>query len=304
MALPTPACFLGLDLRDQITAIYEALVDASGDDTLTAPDCFKGEDSRQQLTDLYAALLAVGSSTSPFDPDALDFIERAGLTDETQKFVANFDVVALKAASLWDSPKIKVFYPILGETDASHSENLVSPLYPIGWSGGLTHNSAGVTGNGTTGFGNLGVAENVLLGGNTNLHFATYISTQPAADAALRMSIAGANAFVSRYRDGGNNLLSFYMAGSQITFTTGFGAVSQVASGSLRMQSAATQSTAAGADPTLGGGNVNVLRFPSGIQYSNLTHSFFSAGAGLSASELNTLYNIVQTSQLLLGRAV
>lgn len=57
MALPTPECFKWLDLRQQITAIYEAIYEAAGSDpSLTPPSCFLGEDQRDQLTDLFAAI--------------------------------------------------------------------------------------------------------------------------------------------------------------------------------------------------------------------------------------------------------
>ena len=62
MALPTADCFKWLDRRDQVTAIYESLYEASPDtEGLTTPECFKGEDQREQLTDIYAAILSITS---------------------------------------------------------------------------------------------------------------------------------------------------------------------------------------------------------------------------------------------------
>jgi hypothetical protein len=61
MALPTTECFLGLDLRDQISFIYEALYNATGSAVLPTPECFKGEDQRQQITDIYGALVDLGA---------------------------------------------------------------------------------------------------------------------------------------------------------------------------------------------------------------------------------------------------
>lgn len=63
MALPTPACFFGLDQRDQLTFIYEVIRNLSGDVMLPTPECFKGEDQRQQATDIYEALLALSSAS-------------------------------------------------------------------------------------------------------------------------------------------------------------------------------------------------------------------------------------------------
>lgn len=59
MALPDVDCFTSLDRRDQLTAIYEALVEASGSEDLESADCFRGQDQRDQITNLYAAVLAL-----------------------------------------------------------------------------------------------------------------------------------------------------------------------------------------------------------------------------------------------------
>lgn len=59
MALPDPICFKALDRRDQYTAIYEALVEASGAEDLESPECFRNEDQRTQITNIYAAILAL-----------------------------------------------------------------------------------------------------------------------------------------------------------------------------------------------------------------------------------------------------
>jgi len=59
MALPDPECFKSLDLRDQVTAIYEAILEASSTPDLPTPECFREEDQRDQLTNLYAAILGL-----------------------------------------------------------------------------------------------------------------------------------------------------------------------------------------------------------------------------------------------------
>lgn len=57
MDLVTAECFKGLDLREQVTQLYNALYTAAGDSSLVTPECFLGLDQRDQITAIYAALL-------------------------------------------------------------------------------------------------------------------------------------------------------------------------------------------------------------------------------------------------------
>lgn len=53
--------------------------------------------------------------------------------------------------------KFKVLYPIVGTTAIAQSFNLIDPsLFQITWVGSLTHDSTGVTGDGSTGYGDTG----------------------------------------------------------------------------------------------------------------------------------------------------
>lgn len=247
------------------------------------------------------AFPAVATYKDPYDAAARSFFTRAGITNGTQINAVNQLVLDLKYYGIWS--KINALYPLVGGTAASHAENLVSSSYQITWNGSVTHNSAGITSDGSTGYGNLNGAENVILGGNTNIHMSAYISTQPAADAAARVTISGGNAYMFRYRDSApTNNMSFYIAGSSIAFATGFVAVSQIVSGSVLMQSGSTQSSASGSDVTLGATNMNILRNTTAIQYSNLTHSFISAGTALLSTDLNKLAGVVLVYETALGR--
>lgn len=66
------------------------------------------------------------------DPDATNFIARAGLTDLTQKTAISKLVKDLKAAGLWY--KWYCLYPFVGGTPNSTACNLVSSKYTINWS--------------------------------------------------------------------------------------------------------------------------------------------------------------------------
>jgi hypothetical protein len=100
-----------------------------------------------------------------YDTDAEAFFTAAGITDVGQKNAVNDLVLSLKADSLWT--KMVALYPFIGGSASTHAVNLKSPgTYDITWYGGVTHNSNGITPNGTTGYGNTGINPSTVL--NTN----------------------------------------------------------------------------------------------------------------------------------------
>jgi hypothetical protein len=89
------------------------------------------------------------------DPDAQAFITAAAITDPTQQAAINTLVVDLKADGLWT--KMKAVYPFVGGTSSTHKFNLKDPrdlnaAFRLVFSGGLTHSSTGIKGNGTNGY--------------------------------------------------------------------------------------------------------------------------------------------------------
>ena len=95
-----------------------------------------------------ARVTAGGSSGGGTDVDAQAFITAASLTDSTQISAVNTLVTGLKSAGIWS--KMTALYPLIGGNATAHSYNLSNPSqYRINWYGGWTHNSNGITGNGT-----------------------------------------------------------------------------------------------------------------------------------------------------------
>lgn len=76
MALPSVECFRGLDLLDQLTALYEALYDVALDDSLVTPECFKGMDVREQMSAYYTAIRAI--NVTP--PEYFEFLQPDGVS--------------------------------------------------------------------------------------------------------------------------------------------------------------------------------------------------------------------------------
>ena len=99
------------------------------------------------------------------------FIKAAGITDSTQQTAIKTLVNDLNGYGLWS--KMKAIYPMVGGTATSHSYNLKDTTkFQITWNGGLTHDSNGVTGNGTNGYGNLNLNPRTHL--STQFSFGTY----------------------------------------------------------------------------------------------------------------------------------
>ena len=88
-----------------------------------------------------------------WDPDATNYIARAGTTNEAVKIAINALVRDLKSSSLWQ--KWYVLYPFAGDNAASSAENLLSSSNRITWSGAVYHTN-GVCGDGFTGYGDTG----------------------------------------------------------------------------------------------------------------------------------------------------
>ncbi len=101
--------------------------------------------------------VAAQSGASVTDSDATAFITAAGITDSTQISALNTLVTDLKTYGLWT--KMKVIYPFVGGSAASHKWNLKDPrdldaAFRLVFNGGWVHSSNGALPNGTTGYAN------------------------------------------------------------------------------------------------------------------------------------------------------
>ena len=91
------------------------------------------------------------------DPDAIAFLNAAGITDGTQAAAINTLVIRMKADGVWT--KMKAIYPFVGGTATSHKFNLKDPrdlndAFRLVFNGGWAHTGTGAKPNGTTGYAN------------------------------------------------------------------------------------------------------------------------------------------------------
>jgi hypothetical protein len=103
--------------------------------------------------------IGILNSASQLDPDAYAFLNASSnLGDTTIVSAINSLVIYLKENNFWS--KIIACYPLVGGTSTKHKWNLKDPrdldaAYRISFSGTITHNSNGVQGDGSTGYGNI-----------------------------------------------------------------------------------------------------------------------------------------------------
>lgn len=114
------------------------------------------------------------------DSDAAAFITASGITDQTQKDAINTLVLDLKGYSIWT--KFKALYPFVGGSATAHKYNLKDPrdldaAFRIVWGGGVTHNSNGVTGNGTNAYGDTKLIPSTQIASSGSFSFGIYNRT-------------------------------------------------------------------------------------------------------------------------------
>lgn len=150
---------------------------------------------------IFGKLIAFNTGASSvaesIDADAQAFITAASITDPTQQSAVNQLVLDLKAASIWGD--LSIINPYVGASATSHRYNLKTATMDTTWNGGITHDSNGVTFNGTTGYGELSFA---MTSGNIyNRSFSTYIRTLTDASSSWDGVYDGTNVFGMAYQN-------------------------------------------------------------------------------------------------------
>lgn len=263
--------------------------------------------------------------SSGYDSDAQAFFTATGITDTTIKNAIDALVVGLKADSLWTL--MKAIYPFVGGTAALHKWNLKDPrdldaAYRIVWNGTLTHDANGVTGNGSSGYGDTKFYPNTNFGSN-NHHLSLYMRTNGSntgneCDFGVYETISGADVTITcmaRYNntsysvgDSGNIVTSNRITNNPGTYNKAFinsrtsttshklyRNGSQIGSTDTTSYSAAYPSPAL----LLFAVNVGSAGTPSAVQYSPKNIAGATIGDGLDdtqSANLTTRWNTFQTS--------
>lgn len=259
--------------------------------------------------------LAFMSGGVGLDPDAVAFLTAAGITDATISSAINTLVIQLKSFGVWT--KLKAIYPFVGGTATTHKFNLKNPAdtnaaFRLVFFGGVTHSATGALPNGTNGYAETYLANNLMP--QTDIHIAYYSRTDtPAADKAVLGSHTGAAQGTFIYpKNGAGNIFSrvnnsafinvpnansqgFYIATKNPSTPT-----------NIEVYKNTTQYLNTSAPATNHISNtIKLFRFgdfPS--EFSDHECAFASIGNGLTQTEANNFYTAVQAFQTTLSRQV
>jgi len=261
---------------------------------------------------------------SYIDLNALTFISASGITDLTQKTAINQLTIDLKSYGLWN--KMKAVYPFIGGTSSTHKWNLINPVdtdngFRLNFFGSITHNSNGITGNGTNAY----ALTYVIPSSNLTLN-STSISIYSRSDVnttsveagvgvnpgrdnrRFSLSIRSSNLFASDQYNSATGRVS-------LTNTSSLGLYTSNRSGS-NSHKGYRNNTQIGTTNTGSSGVISVLSDPIALlciwdmdvltprSLSNKNLSFAHIGDGLTDTEVVNLYSAVQKYQTILGRQV
>lgn len=249
-------------------------------------------------------------SVSRFDPNASAFFVVAGITDPTQKVAINQYILDLKRFSVWSL--MRALYPFVGSSAGQHSYNLVNPAtFQITWNGTVTQDANGVTGDGSTGYGNCGIASDDI-GANGGASF--YARN---TDLGGNRSAFGADDNVNLFRftmDATQKYGIWGQSFGSITLqagapTAGMWAINRTSSTDLELYKNGV-SLATSIVPTTYV-SVPELFYVCALNNTNLPQNFTSLNlalqafhAGMTPTQAANFYTATQTYQTALGRQV
>ena len=273
---------------------------------------------------------AAGSTTtststtacSASDPDAIEFIEDAGITSCTEKVAINNLVIALKEFGIWN--KMYAIYPFVGGSASSTAFNLKNPAqYNLSYTGGLTYASTGVKPNGTTGFANTGLNPFTDVTNPNSISIGVYSRENPDVN-TFRVQIGayesgGTNPETSIFfwDNGGVDTQTTYLGDQQIITVapknsfSGFHVATRTSDSLFKyfrnnVSQGTNTTTVTGALPNR---DIYVFATNSSIAggadlFSDLELAFAFIGNGLSDSEVANYTTAVAAFQTALGRNV
>jgi hypothetical protein len=257
-----------------------------------------------------------------FYPETANFIQSAGITDETQMKAIGRLVGDLKFFNIWD--KMKAIYPFVGQAGISSSFqfNLKDPTAFKGvFSGSWTFASTGVRPDGSTGYMNTAFNPSTQLS-FTDSHISIYknLGTISVSDRANGVYDIGGNAVdFSINPDRSTTLYSQAALGSYAGVGSnagvqgnGFYVVARNANNFLRLTkndtdtvtSTATSSPAFFPNDTMWVGASHQVGLTTITSPNDYRYAFVSIGNYLDSNQVSNFYTAVQRFQTTLGRQV
>lgn len=246
-----------------------------------------------------------------YDSDVTAFLAAAGVSDPTIGAALDTLVATLKSDGIWT--KLDAIYPFVGGTAAAHKFNLKNPAdtdaaFRITWNGTITHDADGITGDGSTGYGNTHFDPSVEIPSNEG-SLGVYVQANGLLNGGeIGSIVSGSVDFQIATNPNGSAYFGANGAQSSVTAgAAGFHQVSRVdASNQLYKIAAGTANnySSAFSAPAYSVYISALNNNGSPSDYSSRTISFAYLGHSLSSSELTDLYDAVQAFQTALGRDV
>jgi hypothetical protein len=255
------------------------------------------------------------------DFDAAAFVEVAALTSEAQLTAINNLVIGLKANNLWT--KMQAIYPFVGGTAYAHKFNLKDPRtltssFPATFYGDLTHTSFGIGSGSLTGYADsnfLDIRDFADI--SSSLHVSYYGTT---TNRVIGASLPVYNDRTSDYGSRGIHIQSDSSIGN---IAQAYGGNMSLPSGTTLGLSVVTRTTSLLSafyhrkpSQTVNVSNSSTflrlyadynVRFLGGWYGwggKTIGLGFASIGTGLSQTDAENLYTVVQAYQTTLGRQV
>lgn len=249
------------------------------------------------------------------DPDAVAFLTAAGITDPTITLAIDTLVKDLKSYGIWT--KMNAIYPFVGGTATTHKYNLKDPqdtnaAFRLVFFGGVTHSANGALPNGTNGYAQTYLANNLMA--PDDIHIAYYSRTNAIpANMVIMGSHTGSaqGTFIYPRTAAGNlfgrvnnsNFINVANANSQGFYIA---TKNPATPNSIEFYKNTTQYVNLTAPATNNISNtIQLFRFGDfAAEYSNHESALASIGDGLSPTEAANYYTAVQAFQTTLGRQV
>lgn len=254
-----------------------------------------------------APLVYIGKSKSSLDPAVAKFIAKSGVNATAPQIAAlNTRVLAAKGGSnpYWSA--LSVYYPFLGNSATCDSFNLVdADTFQITWSGTVTHDANGITGDGSSGQGDTTLNPSTIPAFIDSLAFGFYNRTTGSNGASEFGVLSGSEAaFIVTNTSNFNlsiNCGGASFAATPITPGTEIGLQSDSRTSSANhivYQRSTAIATATSIQDVIPNATFILLNVPTqGFSSRNLASAY--VGTGLTAAQIaqfNTDEQVFQTS--------
>jgi hypothetical protein len=256
------------------------------------------------------------TTTTTVSTPATQFIATAGITNPTQQNAIIDLYDDLVSAGLWT--KFVAIYPFVGGTQTSHTYNLKNTAaFPLTFNGGWTHNSNGVTSNGTTAYASTGLLANSYYEGDISIGVYSRTAGQSGVDFGSNGGIDPSDELSLQIRSTGDVsiLEAAGYTNTNGTNTSGLGLfVGNVYAATQLYNGVYANGVKQGAGTNFSTINFNNRElsiaaltgpaFTTPTEFAARNYALALFGNGLVPAEQTTLYSIIQTYQTALSRQV